>query len=46
MTKSWYPIISAETCGRCYDTGENLAAEVKRLRRALRRLAVGDLRRA
>lgn len=24
-----------ETCDRCYDTGENLAAEVKRLNRAL-----------
>jgi NAD-dependent dihydropyrimidine dehydrogenase PreA subunit len=27
--------IDGETCNRCYDTGENLAAEVKRLNRAL-----------
>lgn len=28
--------IEGETCDRCYDTGENLANEVKRLNRALR----------
>ena len=27
--------VEGETCDRCYDTGENLAAEVKRLNRAL-----------
>jgi len=27
--------VDGETCDRCYDTGENLAAEVKRLNRAL-----------
>ena len=27
--------VDDETCNRCYDTGENLAAEVKRLNRAL-----------
>lgn len=27
--------VEEETCDRCYDTGENLNAEVKRLRRAL-----------
>ena len=27
--------VKGETCDRCYDTGENLAAEVKRLNRAL-----------
>jgi len=27
--------VDGETCERCYDTGENLAAEVKRLNRAL-----------
>jgi ArsR family transcriptional regulator len=27
--------VEGETCERCYDTGENLAAEVKRLNRAL-----------
>lgn len=28
--------VKGETCDRCYDTGENLAAEVKRLNRALK----------
>jgi hypothetical protein len=27
--------VEGETCNRCYDTGENLAAEVKRLNRSL-----------
>ncbi len=27
--------VEGETCNRCYDTGENLAQEVKRLKRAL-----------
>lgn len=27
--------VEGETCERCYDTGENLAQEVKRLKRAL-----------
>ena len=27
--------VKGETCDRCYDTGENLAAEVKRLNRTL-----------
>lgn len=27
--------VKGETCDRCYDTGENLTAEVKRLNRAL-----------
>lgn len=27
--------VGGETCNRCYDTGENLAQEVKRLKRAL-----------
>jgi hypothetical protein len=27
--------VQGETCDRCYDTGENLANEVKRLKRAL-----------
>jgi len=27
--------VAGETCNRCYDTGENLAQEVKRLNRAL-----------
>ena len=27
--------VAGETCDRCYDTGENLAQEVKRLNRAL-----------
>ena len=27
--------VEGETCNRCYDTGENLAQEVKRLNRAL-----------
>ncbi|XCH79162.1 MAG: DUF2703 domain-containing protein [Candidatus Dehalobacter alkaniphilus] len=27
--------VEGETCDRCYDTGENLANEVKRLKRAL-----------
>lgn len=27
--------MEGETCARCYDTGENLAAEIKRLNRAL-----------
>lgn len=27
--------VAGETCDRCYDTGENLAQEVKRLKRAL-----------
>ena len=27
--------VEGETCNRCYDTGENLTQEVKRLRRAL-----------
>ena len=28
--------VQGETCGRCYDTGENLANEVKRLKKALK----------
>lgn len=28
--------VEGETCNRCYDTGENLAQEVKRLNRALK----------
>ncbi|MDD4474968.1 MAG: DUF2703 domain-containing protein [Eubacteriales bacterium] len=27
--------VKGETCERCYDTGENLAAEVKRLNRSI-----------
>ena len=27
--------VEGETCNRCYDTGENLTQEVKRLNRAL-----------
>lgn len=29
--------VKGETCDRCYDTGENLTAEVKRLSRALQK---------
>lgn len=32
--------VEGETCERCYDTGENLAQEVKRLRRALQPLDI------
>lgn len=32
--------IEGETCARCYDTGENLAAEIKRLNRALEHRAI------
>ncbi|RPH68539.1 DUF2703 domain-containing protein, partial [bacterium] len=28
-------LVAGDTCDRCYDTGENLASEVKRLNRAL-----------
>jgi len=36
LTIEWRHLdVEDETCDRCYDTGENLAAEVKRLRRAL-----------
>lgn len=28
--------VEGETCNRCYDTGENLAQEIKRLKRALK----------
>jgi len=32
----WHHLdVEGETCDRCYDTGENLAAEVKRLNRTL-----------
>ncbi len=32
--------VEGETCDRCYDTGENLNAEVKRLQRALKPLGI------
>lgn len=32
--------VIGETCDRCYDTGENLTQEVKRLRRALQPLDI------
>lgn len=36
LTIEWQHLdVEGETCNRCYDTGENLAAEIKRLNRAL-----------
>lgn len=36
LTIEWKHLdVEGDTCERCYDTGENLAAEVKRLNRAL-----------
>lgn len=36
LTIEWKHLdVEGETCDRCYDTGENLANEVKRLNRAL-----------
>jgi len=36
LTIEWRHLdVDDETCDRCFDTGENLAAEVKRLKRAL-----------
>ncbi|WP_346354012.1 DUF2703 domain-containing protein [Azotosporobacter soli] len=32
--------VSGETCNRCYDTGENLNQEVKRLNRALQQQGI------
>ena len=32
--------VLGDTCNRCYDTGENLAQEVKRLKRALQPLEI------
>lgn len=32
--------VEGETCDRCYDTGENLVQEVKRLNRALQPLGI------